>query len=135
MSSVPGLARAVVPAAALVLVVLLACGRAEEPAPGPAEAPGAAEAPDVHPVLAAHSEEFVRRVYEVAPGVHQAVGFGLANSILVEGEGCAFVVDAMASVEAAREVRDAFREITASCPTATSRSTPTRAPGRTSSGW
>jgi alkyl sulfatase BDS1-like metallo-beta-lactamase superfamily hydrolase len=112
MSSVPGLARAVVPAAALVLVVLLACGRAEEPAPGPAEAPGAAEAPDVHPVLAAHSEEFVRRVYEVAPGVHQAVGFGLANSILVEGEGCAFVVDAMASVEAAREVRDAFREIT-----------------------
>ena len=34
--------------------------------------------------------------------IHQAVGFGLANSILVEGDACVFVVDVMGSVESAR---------------------------------
>ena len=62
--------------------------------------------------LEAHSAEFEKRVYRVAEGVHQAVGFGLANSILVEGDACVFVVDVMGTVESAREVREAFREIT-----------------------
>ena len=66
----------------------------------------------VHPALAAHSAEFERRVYEVTDGVHLAVGFGLANSVLVEGDDCVFVVDAMGSVETATEVRRAFAAIT-----------------------
>lgn len=62
--------------------------------------------------LIAHSQEFERRVYRVTDGVHVAVGFGIANSILIEGDRGAIVVDAMGSVEAAREVRAAFEKIT-----------------------
>jgi hypothetical protein len=67
---------------------------------------------DVAPVLAAHTAEFERRVYRVTDGVHVAVGFGLANSILVEGESCAFVVDVLASREKGEEVRAEFERIT-----------------------
>ncbi|MEE9606965.1 MAG: alkyl sulfatase dimerization domain-containing protein [Myxococcota bacterium] len=66
----------------------------------------------VHPTLLAHTAEFERKVYEVTEGVHLAVGYGLANSILVEGDACAFVVDVMGSVPAARAVKQAFDEIT-----------------------
>jgi len=58
-----------------------------------------------------HSREFERNVYEVTDGVYQAVGFGLANSILVEGDDCVFIVDVMGSVEAARAVKSAFDRI------------------------
>jgi alkyl sulfatase BDS1-like metallo-beta-lactamase superfamily hydrolase len=78
---------------------------------GEVDVPATGEA-DVHPVLAAHTAEFERRVHPVTDRVHVAVGFGLANSILVDGEDCAFVVDTMASVETAKEVRSAFAEIT-----------------------
>jgi alkyl sulfatase BDS1-like metallo-beta-lactamase superfamily hydrolase len=88
------------------LLLVLACG---EPAPAP-EPLQPAEG-SVHPRLAAHSVEFERRVYTVTAGVHVAVGFGLANSILVEGEGCNFVVDTLASVESARVVKAEFDRI------------------------
>jgi alkyl sulfatase BDS1-like metallo-beta-lactamase superfamily hydrolase len=67
----------------------------------------------VHAKLAAHTAEFEKEVYQVTDGVHQAVGFGLANSILVEGDQCVVVVDAMGSVESAGAVRAAFEEISA----------------------
>jgi alkyl sulfatase BDS1-like metallo-beta-lactamase superfamily hydrolase len=67
---------------------------------------------DVHAELAAHSAEFERAVYRVTDRVHQAVGFGLANSILVEGDDCVFIVDTMGSVESARRVKSAFEKIT-----------------------
>ena len=60
-----------------------------------------------------HTAEFEQRVYEVTDGVHVAVGFALANSILVEGDDCAFVVDVLGSIERAREVRGEFEKITA----------------------
>ncbi|MEE2678674.1 MAG: alkyl sulfatase dimerization domain-containing protein [Myxococcota bacterium] len=62
--------------------------------------------------LEEHTAEFEQRVYEVTDGVHVAVGFGLANSILVEGDDCAFVVDVLGSIERAREVRAEFEKIT-----------------------
>ena len=62
--------------------------------------------------MAAHTAEFERTLYEVTDGVHQAVGFGLANSILVEGDDCVFVVDVMGSVESARAVKTEFEKIT-----------------------
>ena len=65
----------------------------------------------VHPALDHHTGEFERRVYSVTDGVHVAVGFGLANSILVEGDDCAFIVDVQGSIESAREVRAAFEQI------------------------
>jgi uncharacterized sulfatase len=58
------------------------------------------------------SEEFTREVIRVAEGVHVAVGFGASNSVLVHGEDGAIIVDTQYGTEAARLVRDAFREIT-----------------------
>ena len=63
---------------------------------GPGAPPPEAEVVVVDSVprpLEEHTAEFEQRVYEVTDGVHVAVGFGLANSILVEGDDCAFVVD------------------------------------------
>jgi alkyl sulfatase BDS1-like metallo-beta-lactamase superfamily hydrolase len=57
-------------------------------------------------------EEFRRDVYEVTDGVYQAVGFGIANSIMVEGDECVFIVDVMGSMETAAEVRAEFAKIT-----------------------
>jgi len=93
---------------ALVLLVaaLIACERAAHPPVVP-EAPGS-----VHAKLAERTVEFERKVFEVTDGVHLAVGFGLANSILVEGDECVFIVDVMGSLEAARDVKAAFDEIT-----------------------
>ena len=79
----------------------LACGDAPPPAP-PVASPED---------LAAHSAEFERGIVEVTDGVHVAIGFGLANSILIEGDGGVIVVDTMESIEAGREVREAFRQI------------------------
>ncbi len=64
-----------------------------------------------NPDLKAHCAEFKRQVIEVIPGVHVAIGYGLANSILLEGEDGAVLVDTMESVEAADEVKAVFAEI------------------------
>jgi alkyl sulfatase BDS1-like metallo-beta-lactamase superfamily hydrolase len=81
----------------------LACSDAPPPPAPPVSSPED---------LAAHSAEFERGVVEVTDGVHVAIGFGLANSILIEGDDGVIVVDTMESIEAGREVREAFREIT-----------------------
>lgn len=82
-------------------LTLLACG--EEAPVGEAVGPEA---------LIAHSAEFERRIYDVTDGVHVAVGYALANSILIEGDGGAIVVDVLGSVEAAQTVRAEFEKIT-----------------------
>ena len=45
--------------------------------------------------LAAHTEEFRREVIKVTDGVYVAIGFGLANSIMLEGTDGLVIVDAM----------------------------------------
>jgi alkyl sulfatase BDS1-like metallo-beta-lactamase superfamily hydrolase len=84
------------------LLGLLACGDAPTPA-APVDTEGA---------LAAHSAEFERGVIEVTDGVHVAVGFALANSIMLEGDDGIVVVDTTESLETGRQVREAFRAIT-----------------------
>jgi len=91
---------------ACVAVVVAACGRegaedrsADVAAATPAE-------------LRAHSALFERVVLQPAPGVYVAVGFGLANSIMIEGDDGIIIVDTMESRTAAREVLAAFRAIT-----------------------
>lgn len=88
--------------AALLVLPLAAC---QKPAAVPAPPAAAPEA------LRAHSAEFRREVVEAAPGVHVAVGYGIANSIMVEGEDGLIIVDTMETAESARAVLAAFREI------------------------
>ncbi|NNF62121.1 MAG: alkyl/aryl-sulfatase, partial [Gammaproteobacteria bacterium] len=59
--------------------------------------------------LAAHSDEFRRSIITVRDGVWVAVGYGLANSILVEGDDGLIVIDTMASLDSARAVAREFR--------------------------
>jgi alkyl sulfatase BDS1-like metallo-beta-lactamase superfamily hydrolase len=74
--------------------------------------PGVAFAIDGDAGLIAQSQEFEPQVIEVTPGVHCAVGFGLANSILIEGPDGVIVVDTMESALAAKNVKREFDKIT-----------------------
>ena len=92
----------------LAAVGLLSCGRSD-----PARKPRPTVLDDdVEKALEQMEQELRRDVYRVTDGVYQAVGFGIANSIMVEGEDCVFIVDVMGSMEAASEVRDEFAKIT-----------------------
>lgn len=94
--------------ALLSLTVMAACSCERKAPPAPAPLPeGAAPA-----ALLEHSAEFEERVYRVTDRVHVAVGFALANSILLEGDDGVVVVDTTESVETARAVREAFEKIT-----------------------
>jgi len=95
---------------AALLIAIVGCGESKQG--GDVPIPLADGEAVVHPALDAHTAEFERKVYSVTDGVHVAVGFGLANSILVEGDECVFVVDTMGSVEAAQAVRAEFEAIT-----------------------
>ncbi|MEH6476095.1 MAG: alkyl sulfatase dimerization domain-containing protein [Sneathiella sp.] len=67
---------------------------------------------DANAELNAHSDEFKKEIIKVTDGVYVAIGFGLANSILLEGEDGVVIVDTMESNETARAVKAAFAEIT-----------------------
>mgnify|MGYP003152270893 FL=1 len=82
--------------------LLIACS--EAPAPPPAVAGSAA--------LEAHSAEFRRDIIEVVPGIHVAIGYALANVILIEGDDGVIIVDTTESLEAARTVKAEFDRIT-----------------------
>jgi len=62
--------------------------------------------------LAGHTAEFKQEIIKVTDGVYVAIGYGLANSILLEGQDGVVVVDVMESVEAATPVKNAFDNIT-----------------------
>ena len=62
--------------------------------------------------LFAHSEEFRREVIRVTEGVYVAVGFALANVILVEGDDGVLIIDTTEGMNAAREIKSEFDRIT-----------------------
>lgn len=97
-----GRRRNATPGLAALLALLAAC----------AEPPSAPAPPAAHPDLVAHGAELARGVVEVTAGVHVAIGYGLANSILIEGTDGVVIVDTMESAEAARPVKAAFDAIT-----------------------
>ena len=90
------------------VLVLFACERPQEEK----ESLPVASNQEAIAALERLNEEFRREVYEVTDGIYQAVGFGIANSIMVEGEHCVFIVDVMGSVETASEVKAEFEKIT-----------------------
>lgn len=62
--------------------------------------------------LSAHSAEFRPEVIKVADNVYVAVGYGLANSILIEGDDGIIIVDTTESVDVATRVKAEFDKIT-----------------------
>jgi alkyl sulfatase BDS1-like metallo-beta-lactamase superfamily hydrolase len=62
--------------------------------------------------LFAHSDEFRREVIQVTDGVWVAVGFALANSIMVEGDDGVVIIDTTEGMDAAREIKTEFDRIT-----------------------
>ena len=61
--------------------------------------------------LVQHSEEFIPTIYSYDNGIHIAVGFGIANSIMVEGEGGNIIIDAADSVVEAEKIYKFFKNI------------------------
>jgi alkyl sulfatase BDS1-like metallo-beta-lactamase superfamily hydrolase len=62
--------------------------------------------------LTAHTAEFEKGVIEVTEGVYVAVGYALANSILIEGDDGIIIVDTTENPVAAKEIMVEFRKIT-----------------------
>ena len=54
---------------------------------------------------------FILPLIQVTEGVHMAIGFAVANSILLEGPDGLVIVDTTESEEAAREILQHFRNI------------------------
>lgn len=61
--------------------------------------------------LRAHSDEFRREVISLPGNIYVAVGFGIANSILLEGATGSVLVDTMEGTANASAVRAAFGEV------------------------
>ncbi|MES2344096.1 MAG: alkyl sulfatase dimerization domain-containing protein [Pseudomonadota bacterium] len=80
-------------AAALAAGLLATAALADEPAAR------------IAPSLAAHTAEFApAKVYEPAPGVFSAVGYGIANSIMVVGKSGVVIIDTTDSLDEAKKV-------------------------------
>ena len=66
-------------------------------------------APRIAPSLAAHTAEFSPpKVYEPAPGIFSAVGYGIANSIMVVGKTGVVIIDTTDSLDEAKKVWEQF---------------------------
>ena len=69
--------------------------------------------PPIHPKLLATNDYWSPpAVHKVTDGVWVAVGYDLANSIMIEGDDGIIIVDAASTVEAAKLIIDEFRKIT-----------------------
>lgn len=68
--------------------------------------------PSINAELKEHTKHFERKIYKIADNVYSAVGFDLANTILVEGDKGVIIVDTGNSVQAAREVEKELRKMT-----------------------
>jgi len=74
-------------------------------------------APRIAPSLAAHTAEFAPpKLYEPAPGVFSAVGYGIANSIMVVGRSGVVIIDTTDSLDEARKVWSLFEPKTGGKP-------------------
>lgn len=66
----------------------------------------------IHPELAAHTAHFEQKVYPIGERVHSAVGWNLANTIMIEGDDGIIIVDVGESVLQSEKVMAEFRKIT-----------------------
>lgn len=61
--------------------------------------------------LSQHTQVFEKSVVKVTDRVHVAIGYGLANSIMIEGDDGLIIVDTMETVEEGNAVLNEFRRI------------------------
>lgn len=59
-----------------------------------------------------HSKKMEQRVFRIADNVYSAVGYALANSIMIEGRDGIIIVDVTESVDSAKTILAEFRKIT-----------------------
>ncbi len=100
-----------VSAVALVLVLIAGsnCAPKREPAVPPA--PTVSSAPQPSQLLNEHCKRFDKRVEKVTDGVYVAIGYSLANSILIVTPQGRIIVDTTESMESAREIKKEFDKI------------------------
>jgi alkyl sulfatase BDS1-like metallo-beta-lactamase superfamily hydrolase len=70
-------------------------------------------APTIPARMTEHSKKMEQRVYKIADNVYSAVGYALANSIMIEGRDGIIIVDVTESVDSAKTILAEFRKITA----------------------
>ena len=69
--------------------------------------------PSINPKLLATNDFWSPpTVHKIGDRVYSAVGFDLANSIMIEGDGGIIIVDTLSNYETAKEVMGEFRKIT-----------------------
>ena len=68
--------------------------------------------PAIHPELKAHTDHFEKKIYKVTDRVYSAVGWNVANIVMIVGDDGLIMVDAGLSPETSREVLAEFRRIT-----------------------
>ena len=68
--------------------------------------------PAIHPELKAHTGHFEKHVYKVTDRVYSAVGWNVANIVMIVGDDGLIMVDAGLSPATSREVLAEFRKIT-----------------------
>ena len=79
----------------------------------PFELPPYPDQPSIHPkLLATNDYWFPPAVHKVTDGVYSAVGYDLANSIMIEGDDGIIIIDTLSTYEKAKEVITEFRKIT-----------------------
>jgi alkyl sulfatase BDS1-like metallo-beta-lactamase superfamily hydrolase len=78
----------------------------------PIQAVSSEPAPGINPELAAHSRHYAKKVYKVGENVYSAVGWNIANIVMIEGDDGIILVDAGLSPQTSAEVMEEFRKIT-----------------------
>ena len=82
----------------IICILFFSCSKTESISIPQAETTSEVE------MLFKHSEEFVQNIYSYEDGIHAAVGYGIANSYLIEGDKFNVIIDATDSVFQAEKV-------------------------------
>ncbi len=83
-------------------LLLISCGLQRSRRPIPA---------GVNKDLAAHSKIFAKGIEQVTSNIHVAIGFGISNAIMIEGNDGLIIVDTLTTREEAMKVLSEFRKI------------------------
>ena len=68
--------------------------------------------PTLNPELAEHTAVFHRNVYKIGDNVYSAVGWALANVVMIEGADGIIIVDTSGGIDSGRAIASELRKIT-----------------------